>query len=147
MTSFDASRGPVSEFMSIVSWWQILCRLKLRGRLLGAALLVVAHASAGFAQSIPLLGYAAAKNADPKRLEAFKQGLTDLGYVEGRTVRIDYREAVLDDEYQGVMAALLQRKVGIILAANAPAAVAAARATTTTPIGMLAGNAPEGSPR
>jgi putative ABC transport system substrate-binding protein len=130
--------------MSIVSWWQIWCRLKLRGRLLGAALLVVAHASAGFAQSVPLLGYAAAKNADPKRLEAFKQGLTDLGYVEGRAVRIGYREAVLDDEYQGVIAALLQRKVGIILAANAPAAVAAAKATSTTPIVMLAVNDPVG---
>jgi ABC-type uncharacterized transport system substrate-binding protein len=131
--------------MSVVFWWQTWCRLGLRGRLVGAALLVVTHASAGFAQSVPLLGYAAAKNADPKRLEAFKRGLTELGYVEGRTLRIDYREAVLDDEYQGVMAALLERRVGIILAANAPAAVAAARATTTTPIVMLAVNDPVGT--
>jgi putative ABC transport system substrate-binding protein len=119
-------------------------RSEMRWGLLGAVLLLGVPAATGFAQSLPLLGYAAAKNADPKRLEAFKQGLTELGYVEGRTVQLDYREAVLDAEYQGVMAALLDRKVRIILAANAPAAVAAAKATSTTPIVMLAVNDPVG---
>ncbi len=45
--------------------------------------------------TLPVLGYVAAKNANPKRLEVFKQGLVDLGYVEGRNIRIEYREAVL----------------------------------------------------
>ena len=51
------------------------------------------------AMPVPVLGYVAAKNANPKRLEVFRQGLTDLGYAEGRNIRIDYREAVLDAEY------------------------------------------------
>jgi putative tryptophan/tyrosine transport system substrate-binding protein len=118
-------------------------RSEMRWGLLGAALLLLVPAT-GLAQSIPLLGYAAARNADPKRLEAFKQGLTELGYVEGRSIRTDYREAVLDSEYPGVIAALLDRKADIILAANAPAAVAAAKATSTTPIVMLAVNDPVG---
>jgi putative ABC transport system substrate-binding protein len=116
----------------------------MRRGLICAALFVVLPASAGIAQSIPVLGYVAAENVDPKRLEVFKQGLTELGYVEGRTIRIDYREAVLDGEYRGLMAALVDRRVDVILAANAPAAVAAAKATSTTPIVMLAVNDPVG---
>jgi putative ABC transport system substrate-binding protein len=56
------------------------------------------------------LGYVAAKNANPKRLEVFRQGLIELGYVEGKAIRIDYREAVLDGEYHSVMAELVGSK-------------------------------------
>src|SRR5882672_5304155 len=95
-----------------------------RRGLLGATLALVSPTSVAIAQPVPVLGYVAAKNADPKRLEVFKQGLTELGYVEGKNIRIEYREAVLDAEYNGVMADLVDRKVDIILAAN----VAATRA-------------------
>ena len=70
---------------------------------------------------MPVLGYVAAKNANPKRLEVFEQGLAELGYVEGKNIRIEYREAVLDAEYHGVMAELVNRKVDIIVAANVAA--------------------------
>ena len=106
--------------------------------MLGLLLLAAAHAGAAFAQTMPVLGYVAAKNANPKRLEVFKQGLTGLGYAEGRNIRIEYREAVLDAEYHGVMAELVARKVDIILAANVAATRAAAKATTTIPIVMMA---------
>jgi hypothetical protein len=52
-------------------------RSEMRWGLLGAALLAVALPATSVAQPIPLLGYAAAKVADPKRLEAFMQGLTE----------------------------------------------------------------------
>jgi putative tryptophan/tyrosine transport system substrate-binding protein len=96
------------------------------------------------AQSTPTLGYAAARNADPERLVAFKKGLIDLGYVEGKSIRIEYREGILDADYHRVMAEFVDHKVKIILAANAPAAIAAAAATTSTPIVMLAVNDPVG---
>jgi len=96
------------------------------------------------AQSAPILGYAANKNTDPKRLDAFKQGLTELGYSEGKNVRIDYREGVLDADYQRLMTEFVAARVKIILAANAPAAVAAKRATSTIPIVLLAVNDPVG---
>jgi putative tryptophan/tyrosine transport system substrate-binding protein len=96
------------------------------------------------AMPVPVLGYVAAKNVNPKRLEVFRQGLTDLGYAEGRNIRIDYREAVLDAEYANHVTELINSKVDIILAANAPAAVAAAHATKTVPIVMLAVNDPVG---
>jgi putative ABC transport system substrate-binding protein len=114
----------------------------MRAGLLWIALFLVLPNSESAAQSVPVLAYVAAKNANPKRLEVFRKGLTELGYTEGKNIRIDYREAVLDDEYQNVMAELVDRKVDIILAANVAAAVAAAKATKTIPIVMLAVNDP-----
>ena len=95
-------------------------------------------------QPVPILGYAANKNTDPKRLDAFKQGLTELGYSEGKNIRIDYREGVLDADYQRLMTEFVATKIKIILAANAPAAVAAKRATSSIPIVLLAVNDPVG---
>jgi putative ABC transport system substrate-binding protein len=90
------------------------------------------------AQPSPVMGYVAAKNANPKRLEVLKKGLAELGYIEGKNIQIEYREAVLDAEYNGVMADLVDRKVDLILAANVAATRAAAKATKTIPIVMLA---------
>src|SRR5215471_19044991 len=90
------------------------------------------------AQTVPVMGYVAAKNVNPQRLEVFKQGLMELGYVEGKNIRIEYREAVLDAEYHGVVAELVNLKTNMILAANVAATVAAAKATNSIPIVMLA---------
>jgi putative ABC transport system substrate-binding protein len=109
-----------------------------RTAMLWPALLAVVQITDTAAQTLPVMGYVAAKNANPKRLEAFKQGLAELGYVEEKNIRIEYREAVLDAEYQGVMTDLVNRKVDMILAANIAATVAAAKASTTIPIVMLA---------
>jgi putative ABC transport system substrate-binding protein len=120
--------------MSILAW----CRRGMGG--LCVAGLLALPIAVSFAQSVPVLGYVAAKNANPKRLDVFRQGLTELGYVEGANIVIDYREAVLDDEYFGIMDELVGRKVNVILAANIAAAVAAAKKTSTIPIVMLAVN-------
>ena len=93
---------------------------------------------------MPVLGYAAAKNAVAKRKEVFQQGLSELGYAEDKNIRIEYREAVLDADYDAVMAEFIARKMDIIVAANAPAAVAAAKATKNIPIVILAVNDPVG---
>ena len=111
---------------------------------LALALLTVVQAPNAVAQTVSVLGYAAAKNVNPKRLVVFKEALAALGYVEGRNIRIEYREALLDAEYQAVIADLIEHKVSIIVAANVAAAVAAAKATTTIPIVMLAVNDPVG---
>jgi putative ABC transport system substrate-binding protein len=72
----------------------------------------------------------AAKNADLKRLEVFKHELSELGYIE-KNIRIEYREAVLDEEYHDVVADLIARKVDIVLAANVAATRAVAKTTKT----------------
>lgn len=115
-----------------------------RAPILSLALLAFVNVTDGTAQTVPTMGYVAAKNANPKRLEVFKQGLAELGYIEGKNIRVEYREATLDAEYHGVMAELVNRKVDVILAANVAATVAAAKATNAIPIVMLAVNDPVG---
>lgn len=112
--------------------------MSFRLAMLAALLLAGFEVTDGAAQTVPVMGYVAAKNANPKRLEVFKQGLTDSGYVEGKNIRIEYREAVLDAEYHEVMTELVNRKVDVILAANVAATVAAAKATNAIPVVMLA---------
>jgi putative ABC transport system substrate-binding protein len=109
-----------------------------RAAMLWPVLLTVIQITDAAAQTLPVMGYVAAKNANPKRLEVFKHGLAELGYVEEKNIRIEYHEAVLDAEYQGVMADLVNRKVDMILAANVAATMAAANASKTVPIVMLA---------
>jgi putative ABC transport system substrate-binding protein len=120
------------------------CLLPVRRGLLPLVLFALCPIADSVAQSAPTLGYAAAEKANPDHFDVFKKGLTELGYVEGKDVRIEYREGVLDADYQRLMAEFVNHKVTIILAANAPAAVAAAKATSNTPIVMLAVNDPVG---
>lgn len=96
------------------------------------------------AQSMPVIGYMANATANPERLEIFKKGLADSGYMEGKNITIEYRAAKLDSEYSALVAELISRRVKVLVAANAPAAVAAGRATRTVPIVMAAVNDPVG---
>ncbi len=116
----------------------------MRAAILGWALLVAMPIAETAAQTVPTLGYVANESADPERLTALKKGLTDLGYIEGKTLKIEYRYAKLDHEYEAVMAELVARKVTIIFADNAPAAVAAGKATRTIPVVLGAVNDPVG---
>jgi putative ABC transport system substrate-binding protein len=68
-------------------------------------------------------------------LEAFLQGLRDLGYVEGRNVVIEYRDAEGKlERFPALAAELVALKVDVIVAGNAPQALAAKQATRTIPI-------------
>ena len=66
---------------------------------------------------------------------AFRQGLRDLGYVEGRNLAIEWRFAAGHDErLPELVAELLQLNVDVIVPVNMPAAQAAKRATARIPI-------------
>lgn len=69
--------------------WGLFMRRGLAGIAGAIALVLALTLSPGKAAAQPLLGYVAAKNANPKRLAIFRQGLSKLGYVEGKTIRID----------------------------------------------------------
>ena len=77
-------------------------------------------------------------------IEAFRQGLRDKGWVEGRTVVIEWRSAEgRTDRLGGLASELVHLKVDVIVTAGStPATLAAKRATTTTPIVMVAVGAP-----
>ena len=104
----------------------------LTGSLLAAPLAVGAQQEAKIAR-IGYLGDPLA--AGPHVLEAFRQGLRDLGYVEGRNLVIEYRDAEGKLERLPALAAeLVALKVDVIVAAGTPPALAAKHATKTIPI-------------
>ena len=68
-------------------------------------------------------------------VDGFRQGLRDLGYVEGESFVIEYRSADGHDERFGTLAAELVRlKVDLIVTRGTPAALAAKNATGTIPV-------------
>jgi putative ABC transport system substrate-binding protein len=69
------------------------------------------------------------------QLEAFQQGLRDLGYVEGRNIAIEYRWARgRVERFPDLAVELVGLKVDVIVASSSPAALAAKNATRTIPI-------------
>ena len=104
-------------------------------------------ASAQQAAKIARIGYLATNlAAGPHLREAFLQGLRDLGYVEGRNVVIEYRDAEGKLERLPALAAeLVALKVDVIVAASTLAALAAKQATRTLPIVFAAAGDPVAS--
>jgi putative tryptophan/tyrosine transport system substrate-binding protein len=68
------------------------------------------------------------------RIEVFRQGLRDLGYVEGQHLALEYRYAENLDRIPDLAADLVRLPVALILAGATPSARAAQHATTTIPI-------------
>src|SRR6266516_4507306 len=93
------------------------------------------------------IGYLAAGSAIASQLpvEAFREGLRELGLVEGQNIVIDYRFAEgRFDRLPDLAAELVRLKVDIIVAQATPAAVAAKKATETIPIVAIALGDPVG---
>jgi putative ABC transport system substrate-binding protein len=104
-------------------------------------------AEAQQAAKIARIGYLAHDlAANPHLHEAFRQGLRDLGYVEGRNVVIESRSAEGKSERLPALAAeLVALKVDVILAGGTPQALAAKQATRTLPIVFTAAADPVAS--
>src|SRR5262245_50788875 len=76
-------------------------------------------------------------------LQAFRQGLGELGWVEGKNISIEYRYAEgRNDRLLDLAADLVRLKVDIIVTAVTPDALAAKNATRTIPIVMAAAGDP-----
>jgi putative ABC transport system substrate-binding protein len=101
-------------------------------------------AEAQQAAKIGRIGYLAANlTASPHMNEAFRQGLRDLGYVEGRSIVIEYRSADGKPERLPAFAAeLVTLKVDVIVASDTPAALAAKQAARTLPIVFIGAGDP-----
>src|SRR5215212_12119469 len=80
-------------------------------------------------------------------VEGLRQGLRDLGYVEGRTIAIDERGSQGHDERLDVLAQqLIESKVDVLVVMTGPALLAAKRSTNTVPIVIAVSSDGVGTP-
>src|SRR5215467_4262103 len=87
-------------------------------------------------KKVARIGYLAAvtASADAPRLEAFRQGLRELGYVEGQNITIEYRhEGGGFERLPALAAELVALKIDVLVAVTTNAALAASKTTTTVP--------------
>jgi putative ABC transport system substrate-binding protein len=115
--------------------------------LLGNAAVVMPLAASAQQKAMPVIGYLAGLSPGPSAalLAAFRQGLSDTGYVEGRDVAIEYRWADGNyDRLPALAADLVGRNVDVIVTSGGgPNAVVAAKsATSTIPIVAVMGDDP-----
>ena len=116
----------------------------LAGSLL-AAPLVVEGQPAG---KIPRVGYLAANppSANAERIEAFRQGLLELGYVERKNIIIEWRSAEgIPGHLPALAAELVRLKVDVIVTGGSSTTRAAKDATATIPIVMAQDGDPVGN--
>src|SRR4029450_7495071 len=97
---------------------------------------------------IPHIGFMGNSTAalETNLVDAFREGLRELGYEEGRNIAIEYRWAEGNyDRFPMLAAELIATKIDAIVTAGTPAALAVKRATTTVPLVMVAVGDPIGT--
>ena len=114
--------------------------------ILTLSLLAVPLAAEAQPAHVPRIGVLAMEGgmvATPERFKAeFREALRERGYVEGQTIRVDYRwvAAGQADRLNDLATGLVRLPVDLIVAVSTPAAQAAKRATLTIPIVFIAGD-------
>jgi putative ABC transport system substrate-binding protein len=118
-----------------------IARRKFLATLLGGAAAWPLAARAQQQQMMPVVGFLRSTGL-PDYATGFRQGLKEVGFVEGQNVAIEYR--FIEDQTDRLallLADLLRRQVALIVG-NTPAALAAKAATTTVPIVFVTGGDP-----
>ncbi len=125
--------------------------LKLRAIGLVVTLALLAAPPCADAQApakVPRIGFLGNSTAalEANLLGPFREGLRDLGYVEGQNILIEYRWAEGKyDRFPALIAELIGLKVEVIVTAGTPATLAVKKATTSVPLVMIAVGDPVGT--
>ncbi|MDP2702562.1 MAG: ABC transporter substrate-binding protein, partial [Candidatus Rokubacteria bacterium] len=112
-----------------------------------AILVAPLAADAQPAAKVPRMGFLGNSTAalEANLVGPFREGLRDLGYVEGRNILIEYRWAEGKYErFPALIAELIALKVDVIVTAGTPASLAVKKATTSIPLVMVAVGDPIG---
>src|SRR5215475_207398 len=99
-------------------------------------------------KKVPRIGFliGSSPSANTARIDAFRQGLRELGYLEEKNIVIEYRWAEGKfDRLPELAAELVHLKVDVIISAGSPNTRAAKEATKTIPIVMTQESDPVGS--
>src|SRR5438045_6435167 len=111
--------------------------------LLLGGMMTAARALRAQQKVMPVIGFLSSLSPGPTApyMAAFRQGLSETGYVEGQNVAIEYRWAEgRYDRLPALAADLVGRKVDLIVASGGPApALAAKKATSEIPIVFVSG--------
>jgi putative ABC transport system substrate-binding protein len=108
----------------------------------GAVAMAVTPLSCAVAQTagkVPVIGYLSAASRNEAFIRAFRQGLADLGYVEGRTIVIEERYADGDPgRFPELIEDLLSRKAAVFITGGGNVTRAVLKRTTRVPIVVIA---------
>ena len=119
-----------------------LASILFAGALLAVAVIVEAQQPT----KIPRIGYLDGASLSAARTEAFREGLRELGYIDGKNIMIEWKSA--DGKVErlaALVAELVRLKVAVIVSAGATGTRTAKQATTTIPIVMAQDPDPVGN--
>jgi putative tryptophan/tyrosine transport system substrate-binding protein len=113
--------------------------------LLGGAAMAWPLTAHGQRARMPQIGLIQPSSRLPENYRAFRDGLRDLGYVEGQNINLDMRIAENPNELPALVEEVLGRPADIIVTVSARVTLAARAATSTIPIVMLGAGDPVGT--
>jgi putative tryptophan/tyrosine transport system substrate-binding protein len=93
--------------------------------------------------AMPVIGFLGNTSGDKTPLASFRQGLEQIGYIEGRNIAVEYHWTEGQYDRAAALAAdLVGRQVAVLVAISLPLALAVKAATATIPIVFLMGDDP-----